>query len=106
MELDTNTAWYREKNTTPFQPLSDVKVERFNATPQKILATIAECGHWEWDFMIPYALMAYRATKHGVIGFTPNFMMFGREVSEPMDLVIGVPPLPLSMSSTSESAWS
>lgn len=42
--------------------------------------------------MIPYAVMAYRATKHSVTGFTPNVMMFGREVSEPVDLVTGLPP--------------
>ncbi|KAJ3583341.1 hypothetical protein NHX12_023066 [Muraenolepis orangiensis] len=35
--------------------------------------------------------MAYRATKHSATGFTPNFMMFGREVSEPVDLVAGLP---------------
>lgn len=42
--------------------------------------------------MIPYAVMAYRATKHSATGFTPNFMMFGREISEPVDLVAGLPP--------------
>ena len=44
--------------------------------------------------MIPYAVMAYRATKHSSTGFTPNYMMFGREVSEPVDLVSGLPPDP------------
>lgn len=34
---------------------------------------------------IPYAVMAYRATKQSATSFTPNFMMFGREVSEPVD---------------------
>lgn len=44
--------------------------------------------------MILYAVMAYRATKHSATGFMPNFMMFGREVSEPVDLVAGLPPDP------------
>jgi len=38
--------------------------------------------------MIPYAVMAYRATKQ-CNRF--HFMMFGREVSEPVDLVAGLP---------------
>lgn len=79
-------------HTTPFRPQSDGQVERFNATLQKILATTAEHCHWDWDLMIPYAVKAYRATKHSLTGFTPNFMMFGREVSEPVDLVVGLPP--------------
>ena len=41
--------------------------------------------------MSPYAVMAYRATKHSSTGFTPNYMMFGREVSEPVDLVPSAP---------------
>ncbi|KAM9328400.1 uncharacterized protein lrguk [Pholidichthys leucotaenia] len=90
-------------HTTPFQPQSDGQVERFNATLQKILATTAERCHWDWDLMIPCALMADRATKHSTTAFSPNFMMFVHEVSEPIDLVAGLPPdsdLPTSVPST------
>ena len=79
-------------HTTPFRPQSDGQVERFNATLQKILAATAERCHWDWDLMIPYAVMTYRATRHSATGFTPNFLLFGREVSEPVDLVAGLPP--------------
>lgn len=78
--------------TTPFRPQSDGQVERFNATLQKILATTSERCHWDWDLMVPYAVMAYRATKHSSTGFTPNMMLFGREITEPIDLVAGKPP--------------
>ena len=78
--------------TTPFHPQSDGQVERFNATLQNILATTAERCHWDWDVMIPYAVMAYRATKHSSTGLTPNMMLFGREITEPVDLVAGLPP--------------
>ncbi|KAL1254822.1 hypothetical protein QQF64_012883 [Cirrhinus molitorella] len=78
--------------TTPFRPQSDGQVERFNATLQKILATTSERCHWEWDLMVPYAVMAYRATKHSSTGFTPNMMLFGREITEPIDLVAGRSP--------------
>ncbi|KAL7883473.1 hypothetical protein SRHO_G00011310 [Serrasalmus rhombeus] len=75
--------------TTPFRPQSDGQVERFNSTLQKILATTAERCHWDWDIMIPYAVMAYRATKHSSTGFTPNMMLFGREITEPIDIAAG-----------------
>lgn len=39
--------------------------------------------------------MAKKATKHSDTGFPPNFIMFGREVSEPVDLVAGLPPEPV-----------
>ena len=79
-------------HTTPFHPQSDGQVERFNATLQKILATTAERCHWDWDLMIPYAVLAYRATRHSSTGLSPNMMLFGREVTEPIDLVAGLPP--------------
>lgn len=60
--------------------------------PQKILATTAERCHWDWDVMIPYAVTAYRATKHSSTGLTPNMMLFGREITEPVDLVAGLLP--------------
>uniref|UniRef100_A0A8C9Y874 Gypsy retrotransposon integrase-like protein 1 n=1 Tax=Sander lucioperca TaxID=283035 RepID=A0A8C9Y874_SANLU len=80
--------------TTPFRPQSDGQVERFNATLQKIIATTAERCHWDWDIMTPYAVMAYRATKHSSTGLTPNMMLFGQEITEPVDLVAGLPPDP------------
>ncbi|KAF7648018.1 hypothetical protein LDENG_00163380 [Lucifuga dentata] len=89
-------------HTTSFRPQSDGQVEWFIATLQRILATTAERCHWDWDLMIPYAVMAYRATKHSATGFTPHFMMFGREVSEPVDLIAGLPPDPDTTSSAPE----
>ncbi|KAL7408227.1 hypothetical protein ABVT39_020056 [Epinephelus coioides] len=87
---------------TPFRPQSDGQVEHFNATLQKILATTAGRCHWVRDLMIPYAVTTYRATKHSATGFTPNFMMIGREVSEPVDLVAGLPPDPDAAPSSPE----
>ncbi|KAK3508061.1 hypothetical protein QTP70_011856 [Hemibagrus guttatus] len=78
--------------TTPFRPQSDGQVERFNATLQKILATTSERCRWDWDLMVPHAVMAYRATKHSSTGFTPNMMLFGWEITEPIDLVAGMSP--------------
>uniref|UniRef100_H3AXR6 Integrase catalytic domain-containing protein n=1 Tax=Latimeria chalumnae TaxID=7897 RepID=H3AXR6_LATCH len=73
-------------------PQSDGQVERFNATLQKMLATTAERCHWDWDSMISFALMAYCATKHSATGLSPNLMLLGREITEPIDLVAGKPP--------------
>lgn len=86
--------------TTPFRPQSDGQVERFNATLQKIIATTAERCHWDWDIMTPYAVMAYRATKHSSTGLTPNMMPFRWEITEPVDLVAGLPPDPDNTTTT------
>ena len=35
--------------------------------------------------------MAYRATPQESTGLTPNFLMYGREISMPVDVMIGLP---------------
>lgn len=68
-------------------------IEKTHTTPFRPQSNAERC-HWDWVLMVLYAVMAYRATKHSVTSFTPNFLMFGREVSKPVNLVTGLPPDP------------
>lgn len=45
----------------------------------------------EWDRYICFLTAAYRSTVHPATGFTPNFLMFGREVNLPIDLLYPLP---------------
>ena len=36
---------------------------------------------------IPFVMMAYRASRHELTGFTPNMLMLGRISSTPLDIV-------------------
>ena len=77
----------KTQTTIFFCAQSDGQVEHFNAILQKILANTAERCHCDWDRMIPYAAMA---TRHS---FTELCMMlFGREITEAIDLVADPPP--------------
>ena len=44
----------------------------------------------DWDVHVPAAVAAYRASEHAATGFSPNVMMFGREVPTPVYLVFGL----------------
>ncbi|XP_067667689.1 uncharacterized protein [Haliotis asinina] len=79
--------------TTPFNPKSDGMVERFNKTVVDILAKYLDplCQQKDWDQKLPFALMAYRSAAQESTKQTPNKMMFGRELSMPVDVMIQNP---------------
>ena len=77
--------------STPYHPASDGLVERFNQTLAKMIRSFTEDHPNEWDKHLPLLTAAYRCTVHPATGFTPNFLMFGREVNIPADLLFPPP---------------
>ena len=76
-----------EKNrTTAYHPQSDGLVERQNSTIGTMLHALTE-DFDDWDLMLPFAMMAYRATVHDSTGETPNFLMTGRQAMIPLDIM-------------------
>jgi len=75
--------------TTPYKPSTN-QVERFHRTLNSILAKMVADHQRDWDVRLPFTLAVYRATRHSSIGYTPNFLVFGREVRSPADIVYGV----------------
>ena len=45
----------------------------------------------DWALHVSAAAAAYMASEQVVTGFTPNFMILGREVKAPVDLILGAP---------------
>jgi len=46
----------------------------------------------DWDEHVSYTLTAYLATKHSATGFSPNYLVFGRELASPFELMFpGIP---------------
>ena len=86
----------KKTRTTPYNPKSDGMVERFNRTLLGMLVTMIDPNEnqQDWDRHIPFALAAYRSTVHETTQETPNMMMFGREVTHPLDLSANQPAAP------------
>ena len=81
----------KKTRTTPYHPESDGMVERYNKTLAKLISSFVNEEHTNWDQLLPYVMMAYRSSEHETTGFTPNYMMLGREVSVPIDIQFGSP---------------
>ena len=76
--------------TTPFRPQSDGQSERNIKTLSRMIAMTTK-EQQNWDEHLPFLSMAYRATPQDSTGLTPNFLMYGRELSMPVDVMIGPP---------------
>ena len=73
--------------STPYHPSSNGMIERFNKTLASMIRSYISNDHQNWDVHIPFLTSAYRSTVHPSTGFSPNFLMFGREVNLPPDIL-------------------
>ena len=76
--------------TSPYRPESDGMVERFNRTLKDMSSKFLKpCGS-DWDDHLASLTFAYNTSKHSVTGFTPFFLVHGREARLPVDELFGV----------------
>ena len=78
--------------TSAYHPSGNGLIERFHRTLNAMLGKVVSSHQRDWDWYLPHVLAAYRASTHETTGFSPNFLMFGRETRAPLDLVYGRPP--------------
>jgi len=52
-----------------------------------MLGKIVDEKQKDWDVHVAYVMTAYNATVHSATGFTPNRLVFGREMRYPNELM-------------------
>ncbi len=78
--------------TSPYHPQSDGLVGRLNQTPLMMLSIAVEEDKEKWDEHLPVLMVAYHLSVHDTTGFTPIYLMYGREIQLPLDVMIGQAP--------------
>ncbi|CAF1281767.1 unnamed protein product [Didymodactylos carnosus] len=78
----------RHRTTALYHPQSNLS-ERVNRTLKPMLAIFAEHDKEPWDMRLPQLALAIRAAINGSTGQSPAFLMYGRELKLPLDLVYG-----------------
>ena len=79
--------------TSPYRPSTNGNIERFHATMHALIAKWVHSNHRDWDTKLPAVAFAYRSSVQESTGFTPFFLMYGREARIPADLVYGEPQI-------------
>ena len=66
--------------TTGYRPQANGKIERFNRTLVTMLRKAVSGRPDDWENYLPAVLMAYRSTPTESTGFTPYYLVYGREM--------------------------
>ena len=85
--------------TTPYRPSANGQVERFNRSLMNAVRCFVGKQQDDWDVYLPQLAGALRSSVNRSTGFTPNQLMLGRKVYQPVDIVF-----PQNESENSDSA--
>jgi transposase InsO family protein len=75
-----NKVGIEHRVTSAYHPNTNGQTERFNLTLISALRKHCEAHPSDLYKWIPYVLMSYRTRIHSTTGYSPFFLMFGREM--------------------------
>ena len=89
--------------TSSYKPSTNGACERFHRTLNSMLGKVVSETQRDWDRHVGPVMAAYRSTVHESTGYSPNFLMFGRENRAPVDLVVAVADEPTDIGTSTDS---
>ena len=73
--------------TSPYHPQTNGAVERVHQTLRRMIAKMDPDKRAKWPSHLGPILIAYNATRSLITGYSPYFLMFGRQPRLPVDLL-------------------
>ena len=77
----------KQITTTPYHPMTNGMVERFNGTLKQMLKRMCSDRPKDWDKYINAVLFAYREVPQESLGFSPFEIVYGISVRGPMAIL-------------------
>ncbi|XP_064470265.1 uncharacterized protein LOC135385018 [Ornithodoros turicata] len=77
----------RQLTTTPYHPMANGLVEKFNGTLKTMLRRMCAERPRDWDRYLAPLLFAYREVPQESLGFSPFELLYGRNVRGPLTIL-------------------
>ena len=81
-------------HTTPYFPACNGVAERWHRSMNAMIGKTVQSHQRDWPQRLPYVVSAYNSSVHESTGYSPNFLMFGRELQMAVDITLGNPSGP------------
>lgn len=82
----------RKSRTSPYHPQGDPQPERFNRTLLSMLGTLDPKKRSRWSEQVPHVVHAYNASRSDATGYSPYYLLYGREARLAVDVCFGTSP--------------
>lgn len=80
----------KKTRTTPYHPMGNGMVERFNQTLINMLGTLETSQKSDWKSYVAPLVNAYNSTKNETTGYSPHYLMFGWHPRLAVDAYLGL----------------
>ena len=88
--------------TSPYNPQTNGQCERFNSTLINMLGTLPKEKKSEWKNHIGTLVHIYNCTWNSATGFSPYYLMYGRQPHLLVDVIFGLAPCTITEPNTSK----
>lgn len=92
------------RTTTAYHPQTNGMTERFNRTLGDMLAMYVASDQSRWDHVLPFVTYAYNTATQTTTGFSPFFLLYGREPTCTLDTILPYSPDTTESTTISEAA--
>ena len=88
--------------TSPYHLQTNGQCERFNSTLINMLGTLCKEKKSEWKNHVGTLVHAYNCTQNSATGFSPCYLMFGRQPRLLVDVALGLAPCTITEPNTTK----
>ena len=74
--------------TSPYNAPANGRLERAHQSFAAVISHYVGQDHCDWDEHLSFALFVYRNTRHRITGYSPAFLVYGRDLDMPWEQLL------------------